>query len=122
MTRNAVFNRSSFFETYLSFCRAKTERLIPKSSRIITSDDVFDYLLDVRNLNNGIHEKREELFDDYIQNKFSDFKFRTMDDYEQLKKTNLARRKSKSGYVKVKLIDNDAIKSVMKSASLPRLI
>jgi len=86
LTRNAVFNRSSFFETYLSFCRAKTERLIPKSSRIITSDDVFDYLLDVRNLNNGIHEKREELFDDYIQNKFSDFKFRTMDDYEQLKK------------------------------------
>lgn len=33
---------------------------IPANSRIITSDDVFDYMLNIRNLNEGIHEKMEE--------------------------------------------------------------
>ena len=69
LTRNAVFNRSSFFERYVSSCRADIEKTIPKASRIITSDDVFDYLIGLRNLNNGIHAKREELFDEYIENR-----------------------------------------------------
>ena len=83
LTRNAVFNRSSFFERYVSSCRADIEKTIPKASRIITSDDVFDYLIDLRNLNNGIHAKREELFDEYIENRDSNFRFRTMEDYEK---------------------------------------
>ena len=74
LTRNAVFNRSSFFERYVSCCRSDIEKTIPKASRIITSDDVFDYLIDVRNLNDGIHSKREELFEDYIENRNSNFK------------------------------------------------
>lgn len=41
---------------------------------------MFDYILDIRNLNNGIHNKRDELFEEYIENKYSDFKFRTMED------------------------------------------
>ena len=106
LTRNAVFNRSSFFERYVSCCRSDIEKTIPKASRIITSDDVFDYLIDVRNLNDGIHSKREELFEDYIENRNSNFKFRTMEDYERLKKVNQARSKTKSKYVKANLIDN----------------
>lgn len=106
LTRNAVFNRSSFFERYVSSCRADIEKTIPKASRIITSDDVFDYLIDLRNLNNGIHAKREELFDEYIENRDSNFRFRTMEDYERLKKVNQARSKKKSKYVKANLIDN----------------
>ena len=81
VTRNSVFNRSNFFDVYVSKCMAEFMRKIPPESRIITSDDVFDYMIDLRNLNNGIHNKREELFEEYIENKNSDFKFRTMDDY-----------------------------------------
>ena len=36
----------------------------------------------------------------------SNFKFRTMEDYERLKKVNQARSKKKSKYVKANLIDN----------------
>ena len=106
LTRNAVFNRSSFFERYVSSCRADIEKTIPNASRIITSDDVFDYLIDLRNLNDGIHLKREELFNDYIENRHSNFQFRTMEDYERLKKVNQARSKTKSKYVKANLINN----------------
>ena len=106
VTRNSVFNRSNFFDVYVSKCRVDLLKNIPPESRIITSDDVFDYMIDVRNLNDGIHNKREELFEEYIENKNSDFKFRTMDDYEKLKKVNEARRKSQSRYVDDKLIKN----------------
>ena len=106
VTRNPVFNRSNFFDVYVSKCRVDLLKNIPPESRIITSDDVFDYMIDVRNLNDGIHNKREELFEEYIENKNSDFKFRTMDDYEKLKKVNEARRKSQSRYVDDKLIKN----------------
>ncbi len=34
---------------------------IPENSRIITSDDVFDYMLNIRTFNEGIDQKREEL-------------------------------------------------------------
>lgn len=106
VTRNSAFNRSNFFDVYVSKCRVDLLKNIPPESRIITSDDVFDYMIDVRNLNDGIHNKREELFEEYIENKNSDFKFRTMDDYEKLKKVNEARRKSQSRYVDDKLIKN----------------
>lgn len=107
VTRNSVFNRSNFFDIYVSKCRADLLKRIPPESRIITSDDVFDYMIDVRNLNDGIHNKREELFEEYIENKNSNFKFRTMNDYEKLKKVNETRRKSQSKY-----IDNNLTKNV----------
>ena len=56
LNRNAVFNKTNFFDDYISFCDATITVAIPAESRIITSDDVFDYILDIRNLNNGITE------------------------------------------------------------------
>lgn len=106
LTRNAVFNKSNFFDDYISFCETETINPIPDESRIITSDDVFDYILDIRNLNNGIHNKRDELFDEYRDKKYSDFKFRTMEDYDTLKKVVHARSTSMSKYVKNQLTSN----------------
>ena len=106
VTRNSVFNRSNFFDVYVSKCTADTWRGIPSESRIITSDDVFDYMIDVRNLNDGIHNKREKLFEEYIENKNSGFRFRTMEDYEKLKKVNETRRKTQSRYADNHLIHN----------------
>jgi predicted ATPase len=57
-------------------------------------------------VNQGIDHKREELFDEYTSLKYSDFQLKSLDDYEQLKKVNLSRRKSQSGYVKSSLMDN----------------
>lgn len=50
LSRETVFNRSSFFEDYVRECSYKMTfgKIAPPGSRIITSDDVFDYLLDIR--------------------------------------------------------------------------
>lgn len=106
LQRDALFNRSSFYPDFLEMCEGEIRRPLPEHSRIITSDDVFDHMLNVRTLNEGIDGKREELFDDYLDAKFSKFQYRTMEDLDQLKKVNLARRTTQSKYVRGKLMDN----------------
>lgn len=106
LKRNAVFNKSNFFNEYIKMCESVTVKKIPSESRIITSDDVFDYILDIRNLNNGIDFKREKLFEEYTDSKYSDFKFKTMADLDRLKVVNKSRSKSQSKYVKSELMAN----------------
>ena len=38
---------------------------VTRNSRIITSDDVFDFMLNLRSINEGINQKREDLFEEY---------------------------------------------------------
>lgn len=106
LARQTPYNRSSFFPDYVRFCYAETERRVPKESCIITSDDVFDFMLDLRALNDGIDEKREDLFEEYLDAKYSKFRFRSLEDYERLKKVNLARSNTQSKYVRKNVMDN----------------
>lgn len=106
LERDSLYNRSNFFEDYIKRCDYSLNNSIPDGSAVITSDDVFDFMLTLRSINEDIDDKRTELMDDYTSTKYSDFKFRTLDDYAQLKKVNLSRRKSKSQYVRSSLMDN----------------
>ena len=106
LERDSVFNKSSFFGDYLDFCDYDTQIPVPKGSRIITSDDVFDYMLNIRSMNEGIDRKKEELFEDYLDVKYSHFRMNSLDDYEQLKRVNKARSKTQSRFVRSELMDN----------------
>ncbi|MEK5059204.1 AAA family ATPase [Paenibacillus sp. FSL H7-0326] len=104
--RDSIYNKSNFYPDYVHMCEMHTRADIPENSRIITSDDVFDYMLNIRNLNEGIDQKREELFEEYLDAKYSQFQMRSMEDYEHLKKVNAARSKTQSRYVRSTLMDN----------------
>lgn len=106
ISRDTLYNKSNFFPDYIELCDINTEEDIPNNSRIITSDDVFDYMLNIRNLNEGIDLKRESLFEEYLEAKYSQFQMRSMADYDQLKKVNDARRKTQSRFVRGQLMDN----------------
>lgn len=106
LKRESVFNKTNFYDDYVELCDFELEKDIPENSRIITSDDVFDYMLNIRNINNGVDLKREELFDEYMKVKKSDFQLKSMADYDQLKKVNRSRKLSKSGFVKEELGTN----------------
>ncbi|MCH5184228.1 MAG: AAA family ATPase [Oscillospiraceae bacterium] len=101
LRRDAPFNRTPFHEEYLGFCRYDTSRgkPIPKGSRIVTSDDTFDFLLNVRTINEGQERRREELFEEYDRTKEESFTLRSLEDYEELKRHSEAKRKTKSAYV-----------------------
>ena len=106
LDRDTLYNRSNFFEDYTGMCDYEEEMPIPKESRIITSDDVFDFMLNLRSINDGINLKREQLFADYLEDKYSHFQMKSLEDYERLKKVNMAKRKTQSRYVRENLMDN----------------
>ena len=106
LERDTLYNRSNFFEDYTRMCDYDTQLAIPRGSRIITSDDVFDFMLNLRSINDGINRKREEVFEDYLEAKYSHFQMKSLADYEQLKKVNSARSKTQSKYIRENLMDN----------------
>ncbi|MCL1964914.1 MAG: AAA family ATPase [Firmicutes bacterium] len=117
LERSAPFNRSNFFEDYVNMCRARLERAIPPGSRIVTSDDVFDYMLSIRGLNEGIDRKKEMLFAEHYEAKHSAFQVRSLEDYDALKTRNSARRKTQSAFVRERVMDNVREQSNGESAS-----
>jgi len=106
LLRDSRFNQSNFYPDYLALCEMHVQEDIPEHSRIITSDDVFDFMLNIRSLNEGIDRKRETVFQDYLDTKYSQFKFETMEDYDRLKKVNQSRRQTQSQFVRSELMDN----------------
>lgn len=118
LRRGTAYNRSSFFDDYVALCHTEC-RGDPDAitrGRIITSDDVFDYLLDVRSMNEGVDHSREELLDEYYQVRKEGYTFRTMADYDDLKRFVDARRSTKSAYVRKRLGGNIPERSNGESA------
>ena len=116
--RSAPYNRSNFFEDYVSMCRFEAfgEPSALTEGRIITSDDVFDYLLNVRTLNESVDAKREALFEEYTDAKHAKYSYRSMADYEDLKKFVDAHRRTQSRYVRERLAANIPERSNGESA------
>jgi predicted ATPase len=101
LQREAPFNDTPFYEVYVDMCRYELDpgvRKIPAESRIITSDEVFDFLLNIRVLNQGLERSREELFEEYYTTRKNQFTLRSLKDYEELKRNNEANRSTKSQY------------------------
>lgn len=103
--RHSAFSGSAFFGEYISGCKLEG-KAIPANSQILTSDDVFDYLLNIRYLNDGIDVRREELFEDYLDRKFAHHQLKSMDEYEDWKESYDAKSKSQSQFVRDRLMRN----------------
>ncbi len=103
--RDSAFNKSNFFPDYLALCEAEFQ-FPPGGCRIVTSDDVFDYMLNLRNLNEGIDVRREELFQEFLSTKYARFRLESIEDYEKLKRNNNAKRLTQSKFVRGELMDN----------------
>lgn len=110
LNRIAPYNSSDIFNAYVAACKYKMAyddegfaQRVPNGSRIITSDDIFDYMLTVRTNNEDIREKEAMADDKWLDLKFSDtIKLQGMEDYEALRLQLLAKRKnlSRKGFIR----------------------
>ena len=105
VTRHAAFSGSAFFRDYVGMCRAEHGAL-PEESQILTSDDVSDYLLNLRALNDGIDTRREALLEEYTRLKWDDRPFASLADYDRWKATTDAKTHTSSKFVKERLTRN----------------
>ena len=108
LSRDTLYNRSSFFDTYVEACKYEACKKLPAGSRIITSDGVFDYMINVRGINDGIDRRRDELFDEYqnIKKNAREFRFESLDDYDELRMINSVRQNTMSKYARKNLVEN----------------
>lgn len=113
--RNSPFSSSSFFPSYIEGCELTAER-IPQGSEIITSDDVSDYLLELRRLNNGIDDDRQALFDEYLERKSDRQNFISMEHYDEWKRTCEVKSKTMSRFVRNHIAPNVSLASNGESA------
>ena len=108
LQRGTPFNRSDFFEDYIELCQYSLNEALPKSSMVITSDDVFDRVLDIRRLNDGIDSKREDLIREWVENRNegTDHQLHGLDDYERWKRISDSCRNTQSQYIRKNLRRN----------------
>ena len=84
---------------------------VPDGSRIITSDDVFDYMLTVRTNNDEIGECREEARDQWGTLRYGNtVKFRGMEDYDTVRIQLLARSRSVSRKQFIRRVAGEEVK------------
>ena len=104
LNRIAPYNSSELYDRYVDLCRYELgfddegfRHKIPDGSRIITSDDVFDYMLTVRSNNMELGEQIEDGKEEHAKLKYGDtIKFSSMDDYENVRMQIMARSRTLS--------------------------
>ncbi len=106
--RTSPFNYTPCYEDYLTYCRADLARdkNPPEGSCIITSDDVFDYMLSFRALNEGVDRKRDELIDEWRELRKGGFQMRSLGDFVELQRRRDAWNSTRSDYTARRLPKN----------------
>ena len=110
LKRNSPFNRSDFFDDYVELCDYELEKSLSLNSSVITSDDVFERVLDIRRINDGINDKREDLLREWLDNHSdsADTTLHGLDDYDRWKKVvdSRNRKMSQSQFLRSRLRRN----------------
>ena len=120
LKRGTPYNRSDFFDDYTELCNYKLAGKLSFDSRIITSDDVFDKILDIRRLNEGVDNKRTELISEFINERGNTApnNLNGLDDYDRWKSASEARNRktTQSQYLRSRLMRNVQERSNGESA------
>ena len=100
--------KGELYDTYI----AKMEEFDLNSKNLenikfISSDDIFDYILDLRAINDEVSRRKEYLVNEYYEHKYkNNYAENQIVDYEELKNKVDARRLTVSKYIRTKLGNN----------------
>ncbi len=98
--RDSLYNRSAMYGRCLDLCRADMAMDAPRAIRIITSDDVFDFMLQLRTTKEGIEREREEAYSAWQELRSEHLQMRSMQDWDQLRRVVDARRHTMSRFAR----------------------
>lgn len=105
LTRQTTVDRSKEFADFLQHCSyslndEEQKDYLPAGSKIISSEDIMENILKQRIMNRETGLLQEKSFGEYMNYKYGDFQYKSLEDYEDLKKINSTRRLSATKYVK----------------------
>lgn len=108
LQRKASFYKDEHFDKFVSYCKARlavdeitdNDIKIPKNSKIIASEDIAKYIIDIRNKNINNSENTEKYKKEYLDAKFTPYKNSSLSDYEYLKRKTETLSVTQSEYVR----------------------
>lgn len=106
LKRKSVFYADDTFHTYVNMCNHKfaledgKEIKLPVNSKIIASEDIMNFILDIRDQNNKTEEKIKDLEKEYFDVKFSKYQFRGLEDYDNLVKKTTTQKETITEYIR----------------------
>ena len=103
--RKTEIDKGSYFNIYVKYTSYEMGIEQPISIKTINSDDVFDYLLDIRSINSHINRRKEKLSKEFLENKYSNNSL-SFEDFENLRDSIDSKRKTMSKYVRDRLVNN----------------
>lgn len=106
--RKSPIDKGSYFNEYVNSCKYDISLDEPIEIKTIASDDVFDYLLDIRSINSNVNWRKEKLSKEYLTAKY-DQKNNSFQNYEELKNFCDAKGKTMSKYVRERLGNNNIV-------------
>ena len=95
------------FQTYVDYCKYETSLEIPDEIKIIKSDDVFDYIYNVKRINNRGFNQREALLKEYFECKKT--LIRDINDYQSIKNEVDAKRLGPSDFIRGRMLNKDVL-------------
>ena len=111
-SKRNIDKKGDIFNKYVDICKRNYELVHEydcKEIKYISSDDVFDYLLDLRAINSNVNRRKDDLVSKYFDYKYGNDKGFDITDYERIKNEVDAKRMTTSKFVRTKLINNNII-------------
>ena len=113
-SKRNIDKKSEFFNQYVDHCSRDVDIIHKsecKSIKYISSDDVFDYLLDLRAINSSVNRRKEDLVTEYFDYKNTPARSYTsnLEHYNELKNKVDSNRMTVSTYVRTRLRNNTII-------------
>lgn len=112
LTRNSAYNKGDFHNEYLEFCSYLQGEWdddileLKDVAMLITSDDIFKYMLDTRQKNGHVRAHRDRVVNEWFaarNSRIMHIDFETGDGVDELVKSQTARRQTRSQYLKENL-------------------
>ncbi len=112
-SRKSIVKFGELFDTYVNNCTARMQNMDEcKAIKLITSDDVFNYLLDIKAINTGVVREQESLVSEYNTYKYektsSDFSS-AIEQIDKMKEMIAARKQTASNFVRTRLKNRELI-------------
>lgn len=105
--RDTLFAGGIYWHEYIPLCKYKLgAEVSPDLCKLISSDDVFDYLIDARFFNCGVENDRKKALKEYGKYKEdAGYRISSMSEYKTLKKHIDAWKGTPSSYIRNNVID-----------------
>ena len=107
-SRNLQLLKGENFINYLKLCKYDMNNNNCFETKMINSEDIFDYLINVKCINSNLVNQRNNLVNEFVDNKYYK-KAKDVTDIEEMKKVINARKKTMSKYVRENILAKDIV-------------